>query len=529
VFGRLKDLFRNLVVYGLGDTATQIISFFLLPIYARYLTTSDYGVLALLLTIEVVTKVIFRWGIDGAFMRLYFDCPDQPARQRLASTQFYFLLVANGALLALGLIGAAWLGPYLFHTDKYNWTMRLVLINTFVVGFYYLPFHVMRIESRTGTFMTLGVARSLATILMRLLLIIVFGWGVHGVVLSDIVVTTAFTIVLLRWFAPLIRPVFSRELLRESLRFGLPRLPHGVAQQVISSADRYVLGRFVSLHELGLYSTGASFGQGLKLFLSSFEQAWAPFYFGVMGEPDAKQTLARVTTYGIVILSLLVSGLAACARDLVTAAMPAAFHPAADVVPWIGLGVALQGVYLLTSIGLNITKHTEYYPMATAIAAATSIGANLALVPSFGIIGAAWANVMAYSVLSFVSWRFASRFYPMQYELGRVARGIGAGIVALLVARLIMPPVRPVFALFLHGTIVVIVFFAVLIATRFFVPHEIAEVAAFTSRVRRRKVVELPPDATELAGELVSTPVTDNAVVVDDIPVEAGLRPRDRQ
>jgi O-antigen/teichoic acid export membrane protein len=277
-----------------------------------------------------------------------------------------------------------------------------------------------------------------------------------------------------------------------------------------------VLGRFVSLHELGLYSTGASFGQGLKLFLSSFEQAWAPFYFGVMGEPDAKETLARVTTYGVLILGLLVSGLAACARDLVTAAMPAAFHPAAQVVPWIGLSVGLQGVYLLTSIGLNITKHTEYYPAATGFAAATSVAANLALVPSFGILGAAWANVMAYAVLSFVSWRFASRFYPMQYEVGRLARIVGAGLVALLASRLIVLPVRPIMSLLVHGTVVVMVYVGFLVLTRFFVPHEITQLAAFTARIRRRKVVELPPDATELAGELVTTSVTDNAEMVED-------------
>ena len=206
MFQRLKQLFGNLVVYGLGDTATQIISVILLPIYARYLSTTDYGVLALLLTVEVVTKVIFRWGIDGAFMRLYYECHDRQDRQRLASTQFFFLLAANGALLTLGLIGTRWLGPYLFDTHQYDWTLRLVLINTFVVGFYYLPFHVMRMDGRTPTFVTLGFARSLATILMRLLLVIALQLGVHGVVLSDIAVTVVFTLLLVRWFAPTLVP-----------------------------------------------------------------------------------------------------------------------------------------------------------------------------------------------------------------------------------------------------------------------------------------------------------------------------------
>lgn len=515
MFRRLKELFGNLVIYGLGDTATQIISVFLLPLYARYLSTTDYGVLALLLTVEVVTKVVFRWGIDGAFMRMYFDCPDDAARQRLASTQFYFLLAANGSLLALGLVSATWLGPYLFKTDLYNWTMRLVLINTFVVSFYYLPFHVMRIEGRTPTFISLTFARSLATILMRLLLVIAFRWGVHGVVLSDIVVTSVFTIVLARWFAPLIRLVFSRALLRESLRFGLPRLPHGVAQQVIGSSDRYVLARYVALNQVGLYSTGSTFGQGLKLFLSSFEQAWAPFYFGVMREPDAKSTFARVTTYSVLVLALLVTGLAACARDLVAFLMPPTFLPAAQVVPWIGLGVGLQGLYLLTSIGLNITKRTEYYPMATAIAAATSVGANLALVPTFGIIGAAWANVIAYGVLALVSWRFSNRFYPISYETARLVRILAAAALSLSASRLLVPPLRPLFGLLAHGTTVVVVFAAVLVVSRFFVSHEIEEFVRLASRVRRRRVIEPPTDATELAGELVTTPATDLALEVE--------------
>jgi O-antigen/teichoic acid export membrane protein len=514
VFRRLKELFGNLVVYGLGDTATQVVSFFLLPLYARYLSTTDYGILALLLTVEVGAKVAFRWGIDGAFMRLYFDCADQAERQRLASTQFFFLFVVNGTLLVIGLYGASWLGPYLFETHQYDWTLRLVLINTFVVGFYYLPFHVMRIERRTQTFISLGFSRSLATILMRLVLVIAFELGVHGVILADIGVTSLFTLVMLRWFAPLIRPVFSLSLLRESLRFGLPRLPHGIAHQIIGSSDRYILGRFVTLHEIGLYSTGSSLGMGLKLFLSSFEQAWAPFYFGVMREPDAKETFSRVTTYGALILGLLAAGLAACARDLIVAAMPSAFHPAAQVVPWIGLGVALQGMYLLTSIGLNITKHTEYYPAATGIAAATSVGANLLLVPTFGIMGAAWSNVLAYGVLALVSWRFSNRFFPIDYETGRLARVVAAGVLAVAAARFLVPELQPVVGFFVRGCLVVVVYVGVLVGTRFFIPHEIAQMSALVAHVRRRKVIEEPADAAELAGELMSAPTTDVAMEV---------------
>ena len=50
MFAKVKQLFTNLVIYGLGDVATTIISFFLLPIYVRYLSPDDYGSYVLVLT-----------------------------------------------------------------------------------------------------------------------------------------------------------------------------------------------------------------------------------------------------------------------------------------------------------------------------------------------------------------------------------------------------------------------------------------------------------------------------------------------
>ena len=107
MFQRLKALGRDLAVYGAGDVATQAISFLLLPIYVRFLSPGDYGVLALLLAVEMLTKIVFRWGVDASFMRMYYDCPDQQARRRLASTIFFFLLAVNGLVLGARAAGGA--------------------------------------------------------------------------------------------------------------------------------------------------------------------------------------------------------------------------------------------------------------------------------------------------------------------------------------------------------------------------------------------------------------------------------------
>ena len=94
MFDRIKSLFRNLVIYGMGDVATSLVSLLLLPVYTRFLSPSDYGVIAMLLTVEAVAKVVFRWGVDTAFMRLYLRL--RGSALAAAPGQHDFLLPARG-------------------------------------------------------------------------------------------------------------------------------------------------------------------------------------------------------------------------------------------------------------------------------------------------------------------------------------------------------------------------------------------------------------------------------------------------
>ena len=327
MFHKVKTLSRDLVVYGMGDVAVQIVGFLLLPLFTSILTPDDYGVLTLLVTVEVIGKVIFRFGVDAAFMRLYYDCGDERSRRRLASTIFLFLLVTNGVVLALALSGVPLLARHLFDREGYALALALVLVNTFISGFFFIPFHLLRIEGRSLQFSTLTFSRAASTVVLRVLFIAVIHLGVLGFVVADTVVALAFTLVLLPWFGRLIRLAFSRQVLREALRFGLPRVPHGLAQQAIGPAtDGYLLRLFLpsphALEKIGAYGMGATFGLTLKLFLSAFEYAWAPFYFSTMKEPDAKRTFSRVGTYGIGVLVLMAAGLSAIALDLIRGVVP---------------------------------------------------------------------------------------------------------------------------------------------------------------------------------------------------------------
>jgi O-antigen/teichoic acid export membrane protein len=507
VFQRLKQLFRSLSIYGLGDAAAAAVNLLLLPIYTRYLTPQDYGVVTMLLTIEAVAKVVFRWGVDTAFMRLYYDCRDEAARQRLASTIFFFLLAVNGVLVAGSLATAGWLSTRLFGSTGQAVLVALVIGNTFVAGFYFLPYQVLRIADRSALFVVLTFLRSAGTIVARLILVIAAGWGVAGVVYADVFVTAIFTLVLLPWFAPLIRPLFSRTLIREALGFGLPRIPHSLAHQVMSLSDRYFLNLYRTLEDVGLYGIGASFGLALKLFLSAFEFAWTPFFLGVMREPNATRIYSAVSTYIVATLVLLGMGLCAVAPDLVRLFTAPAFHEAAAVTPWIALGVMFQGIYLVGSIGLVITKRTMRYPVATALAAAVSVAANAVLVRRYGVMGAAWANALSYATLAVVTVTFSEQVYPIRYEWGRLLRIVAAGLVGYGLSSWLVPASMPAAAgLILRGTLAAAAYLATLYVSGFFHAGEMRVLRDIRARVMARPRPGAPIDRSgvEMAGDVLA-------------------------
>lgn len=510
---RIRELSKGLAIYGSGDVAVQILNFLLLPLYVVYLSKADYGVIALLAAVEAPAKLFFRWGIDGAFMRYWYDCEDEAARQRLASTLFFFLLGVNGILLVASLAAAPSLSERLLESPGYTLALQLVLLNTFAIGFTFIPFHVLRMQNRAAQFTGLTLARSVSTLLLRLALIVGLGYGVMGIVLADVLVTAVLMVVLIRWFAPLIRPVFSVDVLRASLKFGLPRVPHGFALQIMSVADRVILQWFTTLDVVGVYAMGVSFGLVPKIALGAFESAWAPFYYATAREADAKRVFTTVTTYGITVLALMTAGLSAIAADLLHVMTGGRFVDAAPVVVWTSIGVFFYGVYLLTSIGLNITTNTKYYPVSTAVGAAVNVGLNFLLIPAYGMLGAAWANGASYAVQSGIAYHFSQRFYPIDYEKARIARAVAAAMLAYAVARL-LPDMPPLAGLLARGTAVIVVMGGMLWMAGFFSADELRWLNRLRQR-RRRNPVTRATDVTEMAGEIVSVDVPDDVIETD--------------
>jgi O-antigen/teichoic acid export membrane protein len=295
--------------------------------------------------------------------------------------------------------------------------------------------NLFRILERPAAFTVMTLVRSFINIGLKVALV-VSGWGVAGVLWADVIASLVFVLALSPTLVRNLARGFSMPMLRSAAAFGLPKVPHGLAHQILNFSDRKLIEIFLTLSASGLYHIGYMLGTGVKFFLAAFELAWAPYVYAQLEKPDAARTLARVATYAFA--ALVGCGLvnAVFGRELLFLMATPDFHEAHPVIPIIVLAYMTQGLFALTSIGIGISKKTTYFPAMTLSAAVLNIVLNILWIPRFGIEGAAWATVAGYALMAVMGIYFGNKHYPIPYEWSRLARIAVAAALAYAVSTL---------------------------------------------------------------------------------------------
>ena len=428
----LRKLATQSAVYGAADVFTNVVNLLLVPLYTSFLSTQDYGNIALLILFGTFAKIVFRLGLDAGFFRIHYELKTAGERRALAGTVSLFAAGVGALLLTVVAAAARPITGWLFGPTPVptSWVV-LVAADVAVGTLAFVPLALLRIQDRPALFSAFSATRHTVNIVLKVVLVTA-GWGVGGILWSDLAATVVFSLALMPTLVRHAAPAFSLPLLGEALRFGVPKVPHGLLLQVQNLADRKILDLFVTRGEVGLYQMGYNFGQGVKFATSAFEPAWGPFVYAQLGHPDARKTLARIATHVFAFFAAATLAVAVLGGDLLALLTPRnpAFRAAAPVIPVVALAYLLHGCFLLTSIGIGIEKKARYYPLVTGAAAATNVAANFALIPHFGMTGAAWATVLSYAVMAGLGFAISRRLFPIPFEGRRwlAAAAVAAGL-----------------------------------------------------------------------------------------------------
>jgi O-antigen/teichoic acid export membrane protein len=214
-------------------------------------------------------------------------------------------------------------------------------------------------------------------------------------------------------------------------------VPAAVSSWALLLVDRVILRRLEDLDAVGQYAIANRLSGVLVLAMTAFVLALGPYLLSVYSEQPDQEKLVRGRTLTYLAFTL---GLGALVLTLfaveLTQLLAPDYDEAADAVGPLAFGAVGFGAAAVLLTGIGLAKRTIYVAGLATIAAAANIGLNLALIPPFGIIGAALASTAGYWLLALLYYWAAQRVYPTPFEPAKVLVILALAIAASSAAAL---------------------------------------------------------------------------------------------
>ena len=488
MYEQLRGLFRHSAGYTVGAALSKAFAFILVPILTRSLVQADYGAYVLLSAGAGALAVLYELGISSSLMRFYYDYDDPRERARYLGSVWLFSILVTLAVSLLLTFGGAPILRSLFSGISFWPYVVATIWSTWLSTASVIPWVLMRVHEQSTRFVVLAVAQSAALLVAVLVYVVALNMGLLGAVLAlfteSLLFFVFFTVYALRNASLSVRWHY----LPPSLAFGLPVLLLQTGWWVLDASDRFILRSLTTLDVVAVYSVGYAIGRLLIMVSQAINSAWTPFFYATVKEdrPDAKEIFAYTATYFTLAISAAGIVIVVFTREAVLFFGGREYLDAVLVTPLVVLGAVAQGMFYVPSRGMFLQKRTHLFPFILAAGAAVNIGLNFALIPVWGMMGAAVATLAGYAITVALTFIISQRYYHVDYQARRLTC-ILATLVAVAAAATLYRPstLGPLVAwkvvLLAAGPIT-------LWATRFFEPRERQAIRRLLLRPLRHEV-----------------------------------------
>jgi len=487
VLDYLKRLVTTGAAYQFGDILAKGLALLTLPLYTRHLSNEAYGAAETLLTAVILASIVLRLGVGEAFIRFYFDDQDSARRERIARTATATVAWTTTLASVLALVLAGPLSRLLLGSED------PLLFDCAVLGLWAftnleMAYAQLRVDERKRTYVYASGANVAMTVIFTIALVVFADQGARGLLLGNFGASAV--VVLGLWWV--LRRRFSLRVrvadLRAMLRFGLPTVPADASVYALQVADRLYLYRAFSRAGAGDYAIAIKLATVVFVAVRGFQYAWPPLAYSVESDEEAGRLYALVTTYYALATGVVVCAVALLGRWLVALLAAHQYFGAYRALPWLALGWALYGLYLVfVAISARARNTSRNLPAGLA-GLAVNVVLLVLLVPhsgaGLGIAGAGIALCGAYVTMLGVMYVLTRSLFRVGFEWLRLAR-LAAIFGGVAVSGELLLPTHGVAGLALRVAWLALVP-AALISTRFFHPHELAQARKLLAEVRRR-------------------------------------------
>lgn len=384
-----KYLLKNTIVFAIGNFATKLITFLLVPLYTNALSTEQFGIVDLLYTVCSFLIPVFSFNIVESVLRFSLD------KKKNNNEIMSIALVSILFMIFTSLIMIPILGVFK-NFAEYKFLLYLYLI-TFGSSQIFLV--NLKGQEKLKLYSLGNFLYALLVASLNIYLLLIIKIGISGYFLAYII--SNILIIIYGMIFGNIKEIiknfhFDKKLFKDMTKYSIVLIPTTFMWWIMNFLDRIMVTNFVSLSANGIYAVSYKIPTILTVVSSIFTQAWL---FSAVKEKDSEDNesytnkVFEFLAFGTIVIGAL---LVIIVKPLFKIYVAIDYYEAWKYVPYLMIGYVFLNLSTFISTTYNVHKDSKGYLFSAVSGAIINCILNIILIPIIGVHGAALATMLSY-------------------------------------------------------------------------------------------------------------------------------------
>jgi len=431
----IKSLFSNMFLYSAASLLQSGISFFMVPLYTRFFSHSDFGAMDQMLQFSILLFMVGSMGIGQGIPRaFYFSDHDAESRKRLIGTALSFTLLATGVIAALMIGGERILfRVLLLNQGKIIW---LRLFTAFFVFSTIMQFQLglFRLYQRAFDYITWSLLNFALVIAGNIIFIVMFRMGLTGMLLANAIASGVVALCMTPMLLKNVTFGLRFRILKPAFELGLPLMPNMLARKGIDFSARMFIPVYCGYEHLALFSLAAKISGVIEtLILIPIFLAYQPYFYSIHGKTDTPAVLSRIANIALVLFGFVYLAVVAAAPLLVRFLGGSSYRNAEPLVAFLALGAVFFGMQNVISAGFHYSGRLIHEAGLMVISALIFVCLGMIFIPRFGEKAAAVSYAIAFFVFLASSLVFTRKGLKFTFKWGTIAGVLASSTTGALI------------------------------------------------------------------------------------------------
>ena len=392
---REKTLIKNTLIITIGKICTQLITFFLLPVYTALLSTEEFGTVDLLSTLISLMLPIITFQIEQAVFRNLIDNRENVENQKRAITTTLVTVTLQSILyLILFMI----ISPLIKNEYKY-----FLATNVIANIFSSVLLQITRGLGNNKKYALGSFINALLTVLLNVVFIVLLKWGANGMLAGSLIGSVSCSVFILfsmKIYKYIKIKEYSKNLLFKLWKYSLPLIPNAISWWIFNSSDRVIVSSILGIGENGILSAAYKFSGVYITLYNIFNITWTESASLHINDNDSEKYFSNIMNTVIRFFAAVCLGIIAFMPFVFPLLINEKFGAAYNQIPILMISSFFNVIVGLISVIYIAKKNTKSIAKTSIVSAIINIVVNLSLIKFVGLYAASISTLVSFLAMS---------------------------------------------------------------------------------------------------------------------------------